>query len=83
MKITLKLYASLAHYLPNRAERNQIRIEVDDGATIFDVLDRFNVPRTACHLVLVNGLFQPPSTRASTMLREGDELAVWPRIAGG
>lgn len=83
MKVTLKLYASLGRYLPDGAERNQIRIDVADGTTIFDVLDRYHVPREACHLVLVNGLFQSPSTRASVALEEGDELAVWPQVAGG
>jgi len=83
MKVTLKLYASLGRFLPDGAERNQIRLEVADDTTIVGLLDRYNVPREACHLVLVNGLFQPPDTRASVALNDGDELAVWPPVAGG
>lgn len=83
MTITLKLYASLGRYLPPGADRNKIDIDVADGTTIQAVLDQYNLPPKLCHLVLVNGLFQPPETRAETELKAGDELAVWPPIAGG
>lgn len=81
--ITLKLYATLGRYLPAGAERNIIEIEIDDGTSIQSVLDRYNLPPQLCHLVLVNGVFQAPETRADVALNEGDVLAVWPPIAGG
>ena len=34
------------------------------------------------HLVLVNGVFLPPSQRTRA-LEAGDELAIWPAVAGG
>jgi len=33
--------------------------------------------------VLINGVFVPPDERATSVLRDGDVLAVWPPIAGG
>lgn len=83
MQVTLKLYASLAVHLPLNADRNAARIEAPDGATVGDVLDGWHVPREQCHLVLVNGVFQPPSVRAARRLVEGDVVAVWPPVAGG
>lgn len=84
MNVTLKLYASLGRYLPpGGVERNKVDIDIDEETSIQTILDRYNLPPKLCHLVLVNGVFQPPETRSEVTLREGDELAVWPPIAGG
>lgn len=83
MKIKLKLYASLHDYLPEGAVDNAIEIDVPDDASPNSVLDRFHVPRTLCHLVLVNGVFAQHSERGSPILKDGDSLAIWPPVAGG
>lgn len=83
MLVTLKLYASLGAYLPAHAERNEAPVEVSEGASIKDLLDRYNVPREACHLVLLNGVFQAPAKRGQVKLKAGDAIAVWPPVAGG
>lgn len=83
MQITLKLYASLGGFLPPGAERNEAPVEVADGTTIRELLDSHRVPPQACHLVLLNGVFQPPATRGSVRLNPGDAVAVWPPVAGG
>ena len=83
MNVTLKLYASLAEYLPAGARLNQVQLELPDDATIAMVIERYNLPQKLTHLVLVNGEFVSPSARAGTRLREGDHLAMWPPIAGG
>lgn len=83
MQVSLKLYASLGIYLPDGAEKNVAVLDVKDGTTIRQLLDAHNVPPQACHLVLLNGLFQPPAIRANVTLKPGDALAVWPPVAGG
>ena len=83
MKITLKLYASLGSFLPPGAERNAIELDVNNGATIAEVLAQQQVPRETCHLMLVNGNFAPPAAADGKQLAEGDTLAVWPPVAGG
>lgn len=83
MNVTLKLYASLSDYLPADSHLNQVRLELPDDATIATVIEQFRLPQKLTHLVLVNGVFVPPSQRAETRLREGDQLAMWPPIAGG
>lgn len=83
MQVTLKLFASLGVYLPPGAERNQTAVDVADGTTIRALLDSRQVPPEACHLVLLNGVYQHPSVRSSVRLKDGDAVAVWPPVAGG
>lgn len=81
--VTLKLYASLSSYLPDGHERNQATVPVAPGTTVLQLLDERRLPREACHLVLVNGVYQAPSARASVQLKTYDVVAVWPPVAGG
>ena len=82
MKLTFKLYASLSSYLPSNAKDNKVVLEVPAETSPIQILQQYGVPTDAVHLVLVNGVFIPPSQRHES-LQEGDELAVWPAIAGG
>jgi sulfur carrier protein ThiS len=82
MKLTFKLYASLTQYLPSGSEGHQVDIQVPEGTTPIQVLGQYGVPIAQIHLVLRNGVFVPPSEREHA-LEEGDELAVWPAVAGG
>jgi sulfur carrier protein ThiS len=83
MQVTLKLYASLGTFLPPGSERNQTPVEVAEGTTVRELLDGYQVPPEACHLVMLNGVFQAPGTRTSKRLAAGDAVAVWPPVAGG
>ena len=83
-RVALKLYASLADYLPPEARRtHRLELDLPAGTTVSDVIAQQNLPLKMCHLVLVNGVFIPPSERAVRLLAESDELAIWPPIAGG
>jgi thiamine biosynthesis protein ThiS len=83
VQVEFKLYASLMAYLPVEAKDNAVSVKVTDGATLFDLMDRYQVPREQAHLVVCNGLFIPPSQRESHRLRDGDVVALWPPVAGG
>lgn len=83
MKVRIKLYAMLSAYLPSGAEKNEAEITVAEGASVQDVLKSRSVPEEHCHLVLVNGVYTPPSERSGRVLSEGDHVAVWPPVAGG
>ena len=84
MRIALKLYASLIDFLPADARRTHLLLlDLPAGTTVGDVIAQRNLPPKMCHLVLVNGFFIPPAERAARALEEGDELAIWPPIAGG
>jgi sulfur carrier protein ThiS len=84
MRVTFKLFAMLQDYLPVEAKRdNALAIDLEDGTTILQVIERFGLPLKYCHLVLIDGNFVPPAERATRPLKDGETLAIWPPIAGG
>ena len=83
MQVTIKLFATLGKYLPPEAEKNVLRTEVEDGTTVEQLIREMNLPEELTHLVLVNGTYIQPEDRASKEFSPGDELAVFPPIAGG
>ncbi len=83
MKIRLKLFATLRDYLPEEAKSNELELVVADDTSVQGVIDLYRLPAKLVHLVLVNGYYIYPTARATTHLKEGDVLALWPPIAGG
>ncbi len=83
MKIVFKLFASLSDHLPSERKGNCLELEVEEGTTVADMIARYRIPERSAHLVLVNGVFIAPPERLARCLSEGDELAIWPPIAGG
>ena len=83
MKITVKLYASLADHLPAGTKGNETEIEVADDATPAQVIATLGLPEKMCHLVLLNGIYVEPSARHTATFEDGDALAMWPPVAGG
>ncbi|WP_153161059.1 MoaD/ThiS family protein [Zoogloea sp. 1C4] len=83
MRVVFKLFASLADYLPADRRGNIVELDVAPGSTVGDLITQYRVPEKSAHLVLVNGHYIPPAARADRVLAEGDELAIWPPIAGG
>lgn len=81
--IEFKLFAGLTDYLPAGTKGHSVAIEIPDGTTIHQVIDRFRVPRNKAHLVVCNGVFVHPADRDRYQLRKGDVIALWPPIAGG
>ena len=83
MKITVKLYASLMQYLPETDQRHAVDIEVEPTDTPYQVIDSLGIPRELAHLVILNGIFVCGEERDRVNFKEGDELAMWPEVAGG
>ena len=73
MKIKIKLFASLRQFGPDE----QV-IELPENASIDEVVNSLNLPKIAL-LRIVNGEHRP----AKYILKDGDELALFPPIAGG
>lgn len=81
--IQFKLYASLQDFLPAGAKDNAVKIAIEEDTTIEAIATQYRLPPELLQLVLVNGVFVPPSARPSYRFRDGDTLAIWPPVAGG
>ena len=84
MKITLKLFASLAAHLPVQARsRLRMDLEVAPGTTVADLIRGQGIPEGQCAIVLVDGVWLAREHRSTHVLTEGEVLAIWPPVAGG
>ena len=84
MTITLKLFASLASYLPAEARSSHtVPLDVSPGTTVLDVIRRQGIPEAICAIVLIDGQWVARPDRATRALAEGQVLAIWPPVAGG
>ncbi len=84
MKVTLKLFASLAIHLPVEVRSGlRVELEVAPGTTVVDLIRRQGVPEGQCAIVLVDGVWVAAAERAARVLAEGEVLAIWPPVAGG
>jgi len=78
MKITIRLFTVLQKYLPPDA-RGRATVAVQDGATVQQALEQLGIPGDIALILLVNGR----QKKAGDILQDGDELTVFPPIAGG
>jgi sulfur carrier protein ThiS len=84
MKVTFKLFATLQDYLPPEGKKtNALTLDLEEGTSVQQIIERFALPEKLVHLVLIDGSFVPPAQRDSRILVEGDTLAIWPPVAGG
>lgn len=79
MKIELRLYASLATFMPETAAGKPLTMEVRDGITIRDLLQELKVPRKDIKVIFLNGVH----AKDGDILKAGDRVGVFPSVGGG
>lgn len=80
MCVQVRLMASLRSKLPPGSAGGVASLELGPGASISTALERLGIPAGAVHLVMVNGAMETDRAR---LLSEGDELVIFPPVAGG
>ena len=79
MRVCVKLFASLSRYFSDAAAGIPFEMQVPEGATGVDLVDRLKLPHEEVKVFFVNG-------RARSMdwpLEAGDDVGIFPLIAGG
>ena len=80
MKIQLRLFASLARYLPDQKSSGFSNVmELDEGTTVKSLLEGLKIPLDQPKIIFLNGLH----AEETAVLKEGDRLGVFPPLAGG
>lgn len=75
----MSLYASLARYLPEQSRGKACTLEVPEGTTVGDLVQRLGIPEGTIKVVFLNGVH----AKAQALLHDGDRLGVFPPVAGG
>ena len=78
MKIKVKVFATLRKYAADESSGEQ-ELELAEGATVGQVLGELKIPQAEVAFVFVNSVRQ----KLDEALAEGDELGIFPPIAGG
>lgn len=79
MRVRVKLYATLSRYCSNPAPGIPFEIEVSNGATVDDLVNRLKLPREEVKLFFVKGRARP----IDWPLEPGDEVGIFPLVGGG
>jgi molybdopterin converting factor small subunit len=79
VRVEVRLFATLARYLPNSSETDSAILEVADGSTVADVAGVLGIPTELSRITLVNDAEADDSRRLSA----GDVVTLFPPLAGG
>jgi molybdopterin converting factor small subunit len=79
MQVKVKLFATLREYLPKDSDGRSCLMDIDETTTIEQIISTFNIPEEIPKIILINGL----NGTMDQTLKEGDELSIFPPVAGG
>lgn len=77
VKVKVKAYGGLAHYLPEKKE--EIEVEVGDGIALRDLVKNLGIPEEEIWLVSVDNEIRPKEA----ILKGGEEVLIFAPVAGG
>jgi molybdopterin converting factor small subunit len=74
-QIQLKLFANLQAFTPSSADNYMI----DQGISIFDLLEQIKMPREKAKLIFINGV----KAELTSTLEGGERVGIFPPVGGG
>ena len=77
--IHVKLFATLRRHYPHLGVGEPMAVELPEGTTIGDMIERLRLPASEVKLVFVNNLIREEEHR----LVDGDHVGVFPPVGGG
>ena len=79
MKIEVRLFATLAAYLPDESDGRRATLEVADGGTVAAIVRLLRIPDDMPFIAMIDGR----DAALDRPLGDGDVLSLFPPLAGG
>jgi molybdopterin converting factor small subunit len=79
VRVEVRLFATLARYLPQPSQTDSTSLDIADGSTVGDVAAALGIPADLSRITLVNDTEADDSRR----LHSGDVVTLFPPLAGG
>lgn len=79
MNIEVRLFATLAVYLPDESDGRSATLGVADGSTVADVVRLLGIPDDRSFIAMIDGR----DAALERPLGDGDVLSLFPPLAGG
>jgi molybdopterin converting factor small subunit len=79
MKVHVKLFASLRKYMPAGSAAERVTVEVPAGASVRDAIAGLGIPPEHARMIVSRDVQLEPGTP----LEDGQEINVFPPLAGG
>jgi molybdopterin converting factor small subunit len=79
LRVEVRLFATLAAFLPSDGRDGTAELEIPEGSTVVDVTRRLGIPLDLARVVLVNGR----DIGLETPLTARDVVTIFPPLAGG
>ena len=79
ISVQVRLYATLRRYRPEVKLGESLPMELPEGSTVGQLIARLGIPARVVKSIFVNRRPQDPEH----VLQNGDEVAIFPPVAGG
>lgn len=79
MQVKIKLFATLRDYLPENSDGKSCQVDIDEKTTIEQIIAQLHIPGDIPKIILVNGR----NGSLNQTLTAGDEVSIFPPVAGG
>ena len=83
MQISVTLFGGLRHYLPAGSSFNKCMVDIDDGASLAQLLEKLPVPSDKPYMVLLNDEKVADNSYGEITIQGEDAVVLLPPIKGG
>ena len=83
MKIKVKLVSMPGHQPNGFDELGNALMQLSDNTTILGLISETKLSKIETYMVLVNGETVPPSAHREYLLKDSDDVTIFPPMEGG